>query len=135
MEFIWIIEFRKSKKPCQKSKFLRIWLYYVQIVEWVRQTKFLNYWQHCLFKQKGWLSFAKGARLLSIIDESCTLYISILNWHNYQLFTLATMVNYQYWIGTIINFDISNYRTRVRSLAMLVTNWLTDWLTHSLTPV
>ena len=27
------------------------------------------------------------------------------------------------------------YRTRVRSLAMLVSNWLTDSLTHSLTPV
>ena len=29
-------------------------------------------------------------------------------------------------------FKYTFYRTRVRSLAMLVTHWLTDWLTHSL---
>ena len=42
------------------------------------------------------------------------------------------MNSYKIWSFNLIS-KIYFYRTRVRSLAMLVTHWLTDWLTHSVT--
>ena len=48
-------------------------------------------------------------------------------------------INIDYFLANLLSWylnyiiDCLNfYRTRVRSLVMLVSNWLTDWLTHSL---
>ena len=72
-----------------------------------------------------YVSYVSRTRLYNICQQTITSQNEYWGWqHNDSSFTS--------WDRFFSSFILIHfYRTRVRSLAMLVSNWLTDWLTDS----
>ena len=84
-----------------------------------------NFFQNCpnLISSEMQIHLSKG--LVFCCSESS------LKWERNVIF--QSLKNFDVFIYFIYYFTyFIYYRTRVRSLAMLVTNWLPNWLTHSL---
>ena len=99
------------------------------------------------------ISLAEDSSLKIVWDIEAEVWSRFWNWHwsRYWGWSLVEILllkighhfepevwpRFGSWILTqhLTWLESSYYRTRVRSLAMLVSDWLTDWLTNSITLV